>query len=264
MVEISERMNAFLLNDKKESRVAFGSTLDRELLPLKTPHTRAGNEMGLRGVPNLGPGSYNNDQVSSFVHGLNQKPVGKKGYSLGARTAQRFSKKNNDYPGPPTHQKTVTKLREFPPAQKPFQCGASRFPQLRVDFTPGPGCYEFDTARDRKVQFHGSFGGTQILKSPVTLICNKDEEYRCMKSGEKPVGDFWMNNKKQVLSRPSYEAYKQELSEKERTKFLDKFFKVRDCTDRHEHEGTNAKLRLMSDKDIEKIRRREAYLSLYY
>ena len=46
------------------SRVAFGTTLDRELLPLKTPHTRAGNEMGLRGVPNLGPGSYDNDEVS--------------------------------------------------------------------------------------------------------------------------------------------------------------------------------------------------------
>lgn len=46
-----------------DSRVTFGTTLDRDLLPLKTPHTRAGNEMGLRGVPNLGPGSYDNAEV---------------------------------------------------------------------------------------------------------------------------------------------------------------------------------------------------------
>lgn len=46
-----------------DPRVVFGTTLDRELLPLKTPHTRAGNEMGLRGVPNLGPGSYDNAEV---------------------------------------------------------------------------------------------------------------------------------------------------------------------------------------------------------
>ena len=44
--------------------VAFGSTLDRELLPLKVPPNRFGNELALRGAPNRGPGCYNNAEVS--------------------------------------------------------------------------------------------------------------------------------------------------------------------------------------------------------
>ncbi len=45
------------------SKVSFGTTLDRDLLPLKPPHTRAGNELGLRGQPNLAPGAYDNHEV---------------------------------------------------------------------------------------------------------------------------------------------------------------------------------------------------------
>ena len=43
--------------------VAFGTTLDRELLPLKVPPNRFGNELGLRGAPNRGPGCYDNAEV---------------------------------------------------------------------------------------------------------------------------------------------------------------------------------------------------------
>lgn len=46
--------------------VSFGTTLDRELLPLKIPPTRAGNELGLRGAPNRGPGRYDNAEVELF------------------------------------------------------------------------------------------------------------------------------------------------------------------------------------------------------
>ena len=43
--------------------VAFGTTLDRELLPLKVPANRFGNELALRGAPNRGPGCYYNAEV---------------------------------------------------------------------------------------------------------------------------------------------------------------------------------------------------------
>lgn len=45
------------------SQVSFGTTSSRDLLPLKPPHTRAGNELGLRGQPNIGPGVYDNHVV---------------------------------------------------------------------------------------------------------------------------------------------------------------------------------------------------------
>lgn len=47
--------------------VAFGSTLDRELLPLKVPANRFGNELALRGAPNRGPGCYNNAEVRMYT-----------------------------------------------------------------------------------------------------------------------------------------------------------------------------------------------------
>lgn len=45
------------------TKVSFGTATDRELLPLKPPHSRAGNELGLRGQPNLAPGAYENHEV---------------------------------------------------------------------------------------------------------------------------------------------------------------------------------------------------------
>lgn len=266
-MDINERMKKFLLNNDRVSRVAFGTTLDRELLPLKPPNTRAGNEMGLRGVPNLAPGSYDND-ASTFVHLLNMKPVCKKGYSLGARTDQRFPKAPNpDFPGPPSHQAIISKPRQFATARKPFQSGDSRFPQLqRPDTTPGAGCYEHDTTRNRKVQFHGSFGGAQILKSPVTSICRNGEEPDiCGQCNTVPVGDFFLNKQTAALCRPCHANMKNACQgDKDQKKRLEKYFKVRDCSDRHEHEGTNAKLRIATKKDLNKIKKNEAYLSLYY
>ena len=36
-----------------------------------------------------------------------------------------------------------------------------------------PGAYEFDAKRDRKVKFHGSFGGPQTLITSVAIKCNE-------------------------------------------------------------------------------------------
>lgn len=58
----SSFINYFFLSGKSD--VAFGSTLDRELLPLKVPPTRFGNQLRIPNAPNLGPGRYNNEEVS--------------------------------------------------------------------------------------------------------------------------------------------------------------------------------------------------------
>ena len=46
-----------------KSSVAFGTTLDRELLPLKVPPTRFGNQLRIPRAPALGPGRYENNEV---------------------------------------------------------------------------------------------------------------------------------------------------------------------------------------------------------
>ncbi|XP_022781419.1 protein pitchfork-like [Stylophora pistillata] len=161
-------------NDARRA-VAFGTTLDRELLPLKIPANRFGNELALRGAPNRGPGCYYNAEGTGFIYELERRPVCRRGYSVGARTAPRFPKPAHlDVPGPSTYQEIISKPVHFDEAFKAFNIGATRFPPINQDHGhPGPGAYEFDAIRDRKVKYHGSFGGPQTLITSVTIKCNE-------------------------------------------------------------------------------------------
>jgi len=48
-----------------------------------------------------------------------------------------------------------------------------------------PGTYEHNVKRNRKVQFHGSFGGPQSLRTSIQTICLSDLE-------KKPVSPMHM------------------------------------------------------------------------
>ncbi|XP_028417500.1 protein pitchfork-like [Dendronephthya gigantea] len=249
--------------DEGKSSIAFGTTLDRELLPLKVPPTRFGNQLQIPRAPNLGPGRYNNDEVSTLTYELEHRPGCKKGYSLGARTAERFQKPLHlDTPGPQTHQEINGKPREFKPAFRPFQTGASRLPPVsansREHVLPGPGTYEHKVSRNRKVKYLGSFGGPQTLVTSIRMKCTGNGE----KDKFKPKGDYY-EYKNKALCRPCYD--KNAIAESKFSKsVLSNFTKVRDCSSIHNHEGTNAKLRLMTEKDLKKLRNKEAYFSLYF
>ena len=152
---------------EKKSRVAFMSTLDREIFPTHVPHTRFGNDMtAIRGAPNRGPGCYENETVSNFWHGVETKITSQKGYSLGARTAPKIRNEIHFLtPAPTAYQTRCTDPQEFDPAYKPFNAAAGRFPQFKRDIdeiTPGPGTYEHSIGRNRKVEWHGSFGTAPI------------------------------------------------------------------------------------------------------
>ncbi|XP_046849000.1 protein pitchfork-like [Xenia sp. Carnegie-2017] len=186
--------------------IAFGSTLNRKLLPLNVPPTRFGNKLRIPRAPNLGPGRYDNDEVSTFTYAMDHRPCCSKGYTLGARTAHRFGKSLHlNTPGPQAYQEINGKPLEISPAFRPFQSGSSRFPPVhskkQKNGEPGPGTYEHMVVKNRKLKYLGSFGGPQTLVLPV------------------------------------------------RTR---------------NHEGTNVKLRLMTEKDVKKLRHKEAYLSLYF
>lgn len=48
----------------RRGQIAFMTTKDRELFPMKTSKDRFGNELyPLKGAPNRGPGCYDNDKV---------------------------------------------------------------------------------------------------------------------------------------------------------------------------------------------------------
>ncbi|KAL5007565.1 hypothetical protein ScPMuIL_016371 [Solemya velum] len=170
MMEVSE----------KKPKVVFMTTLDRELFPVKMPQNRFGNEVvPLRGAPHRGPGCYENEEKTSFMYDIQHKINSSKGYTLGARTANRFPKEQEfQTPSPTAYQTTVTDPQEFLVSKKPFLVGADRFPVYNKDINevlPGPGTYEHSIPKNRKVQWHQSFGGTPVLLPSITVKSTIDK-----------------------------------------------------------------------------------------
>jgi len=158
---------------EKRSKISFGTTLDREIFPTSVPHTRFGNDlMPIRGIPDRGPGKYENEEVSNFWYQVKTKITSNRGYSLGARTAKRFRGEISFLtPAPTAYQTATTAPREFDSSYKPFSSAAARFPVLKRDIeevSPGPGTYKHNETRNRKVDWHQSFGGTPINLPSVT------------------------------------------------------------------------------------------------
>lgn len=163
-----------LLGVERKSNVSFGTTQDRTLFPIHMAPNRFGNDLKpLRGQPNTGPGKYENEEVSNFIYQIDHFKTSSKGYTLGARTGPRMRKEFMEItPSPQEYQTDCTEPIVFDPAYKPFSAAAPRFPVYKRDVeevTPGAGTYEHDIERNRKVQWHQSFGGSPILLPPVPI-----------------------------------------------------------------------------------------------
>jgi hypothetical protein len=177
-------MNFMLFGDEKPSKVSFGSTGDREIFPSHVPHSRFGNELNpITGAPHRGPGHYEVEQTTNMINEMDRRPVSKKGYTLGARTAPRF----NQYadmitPDPTKYQPDMTKPRQFRCTHKPFNSGTQRNQNLQdaaEHSAPGPGMYECKPVLCRQVSYHQSFGSRPINLPDVaqhsTIDCNTDK-----------------------------------------------------------------------------------------
>lgn len=165
---------------EKGPKVSFMTTLDRELFPTKMPQNRFGNEIcPLRGAPHRGPGCYDNEEKTCFWYDIEHKINSTKGYTLGARTAPRFPRGLVDEtPCPTAYQAKSRELLEFETSEKPFLVGADRFPVYKRDLTevlPGPGVYEHEVKRNRKVQWHQSFGGRPVLLPTIQVRSTIDQ-----------------------------------------------------------------------------------------
>ncbi|KAM4700777.1 ciliary microtubule-associated protein 3 [Discoglossus pictus] len=155
---------------ESSKQLAFGSTQPRKNFPHHCAPDRLGNEMApIRGTPNLGPGCYDYEEVTNSLSLLHKKPLSKKGYSLGARTARRFPPDTTaQTPSPAEYQSFWTKSHKYPPSYAPFSINAERFPHTMKDdsLNPSPGTYGHDIEVGRKVSWPGKFGSTDWTALP--------------------------------------------------------------------------------------------------
>lgn len=155
-------MSFLEIEDANKKAISFGTTLDRGLFPHVCNPDRTGNELNpMKGAPNRGPGCYDNAKVSTFTYDLDKWICSKKGYTYGSRTNPRF-KKIHEFltPSPNEYQTKWTEPRKVKSAYKPFETSDKRFNQPVLDpmLTPGPGCYEHELVRNRKITWPSCFG----------------------------------------------------------------------------------------------------------
>ncbi|XP_030077521.1 ciliary microtubule-associated protein 3 [Microcaecilia unicolor] len=143
-------------------QISFGSTQERKQFPYYCAPDRLGNELApIRGLPRISPNTYKVDKVTGMIYCLRMKPQSLKGYTLGARTAQRFPPDwKRDLPSPSEYQSVWMKERVFTPNFAPFSAKTERFEKRMSDATlfPGPGTYSHELCENRKVSWPMKFG----------------------------------------------------------------------------------------------------------
>ncbi|XP_043285786.1 uncharacterized protein [Venturia canescens] len=211
--------------------------------------------------PNVGPGKYN---VSESFKAIKEKPraesLSKKGYSGLARFGSHVSH-TEDYPAPGDYT-----IRTLSPKVKslkyPFASTAKR-KTVSMNKNPGPGMYKNIDPVKRRILYEHSFGGKMRMKLGVQIKCTKRNNDVCELCGKKPTGDYWHLNNQVFLCRPCMVEERRKLSKHTKLE-LQEFRKLRDCSEIHLHDGTDAKIWLMHPGEIEKWTRQEAYLCAYF
>jgi len=163
---------------KIDGKIAFGTSTDRESWPTEAAKDRFSNSHCPISVSGAkpGPGSYEIEDKTNFVHHVNSRPISNKGYTMGARTGPRYRPENKSLknPCPTEYQQTVMEPRTFEPAVT----GVDRFPFYKSDLqvTPGVGSYDIDKQLNKKVEWEQSFGEKPLnlprINVPSTIALN--------------------------------------------------------------------------------------------
>lgn len=246
--------------EEPSRHISFGTSAERPTFPNQIAHDRFGNENNpFRGVKDVGPGQYNNNEFTTFTYF--NKPISNKGFIFGARTAQRQFYELKQRAPSPTHYQNV-ESKNIKPTYIPFSTTAKRFENDLKDSKPGPGAYEHNVERNRSVQSLHSFGGRTKSVPHIDIKCTVHNNIKCNNCNQVPNGDFYQY-KSNILCNRCYE-YNYKWQEKYNRAYLESFKKARDCSFIHEHNGTTAAIQKVSDKELRKLKQKEAYLSLYW
>ncbi|KAF0309039.1 Protein pitchfork [Amphibalanus amphitrite] len=267
-------------------KLVFGSTQERKLLPTlpsAAPASRLGLLLHRDSWPQLGPGRYATEQRTSFTHQLDLRPRSRRGVMFGASTEPRLLKaERRRAPSPGRYQADLwadlrpvqpPRAHSAPPSVRraPFGRASDRFyePRRAKDpCTPGVGAYHPEGCIIRReLRKQHSFGGKIEVVPSVIVKCVVNNSDLCNVCGERPYGDYYESGRDH-LCRACYRrirhASPRAAAEVYSRQQLAAFRKVRDCSEIHRHENTDAALQLKTPREINRLRNREAYLSLYF
>ncbi|XP_047365422.1 uncharacterized protein LOC124955273 [Vespa velutina] len=207
---------------------------------------------------NIAPNTYN--VMDSFLATKN-KPclhsISKKGYGGITRTIHAI-KHDEDFPSPADYN-IVSSFKSTKESRFPFATSAERTTFI-PNVNPGPGTYT--PIEKKEIAFEHSFGGRVKMRLGVQFKCCSNNTDVCKICGQKPVGDYWHCNNKIFLCRPCMTDAFQKQTKYKREE-LNRFSRIRDCSDIHQHEGTDANIWLMHPKLLKQRLVKETYLTSY-
>ncbi|XP_037907362.1 uncharacterized protein LOC119649329 [Hermetia illucens] len=252
----------YVLQRQAPGKICFGSGVERECLPIKGP---AKTSLMRRFIPDnlVGPGPMKYDFKSTLL----KKYPNKAGYGGLAYNEPRSPKTiASQYPAVGTYD--VSPVREVKYAAKPFNIGA-KLAKKRPFLTPAPGTYNF---RKRNITVDEGFGKHRLNYSAVRTICTPINHARCCICEEMPLGDYWRHwTNEQDMCRPcmvkerrTANMSKPKSKKMKRLAELDKFIRVRYCDYYHEHSGTKAAIKFLSNHHLKMKFRCEDYLNMFY
>ncbi|XP_027428518.1 protein pitchfork isoform X2 [Zalophus californianus] len=161
----------FLWNFTNELLVnyPFGTRQQRKLFPHHHPPNLLGNKfLPLRGAPHRGPGCYIAEDVYGLAYNLSKIPTSRKGYTFGARTAERFKEINKDmmlYPG--MYQAANPQEQIHKQNFAPFNALLPRFRTYsKGSYYPGPGTYNPQVKPPPKITWPMKFGSPDWAQIP--------------------------------------------------------------------------------------------------
>uniref|UniRef100_A0A8C0K549 Protein pitchfork-like n=1 Tax=Canis lupus dingo TaxID=286419 RepID=A0A8C0K549_CANLU len=146
----------------------FGTSQPRKLFPHHHPPSLLGNKfLPLRGAPHRGPGCYIAEDVHGLAYNLSKIPTSKKGFTFGARTAERFKTINKDmmlYPSMYQAENPQEQIHKQNFA--PFNAFLPRFRTSKDTSNPGPGTYNPEMKPSPKITWPMKFGSPDWAQVP--------------------------------------------------------------------------------------------------
>ena len=248
----------YVLTPKEKNRIAFGTTAERDVLPLRSIGGSKFISHFIREVnPKTDPTRYDSSNAFKKVH---EKITSKRGVSGLIYTTPRFKGSLSTTPF------LEYNLPSYPPEVRcnryPFNSVMPRFPESG-NTNPGVGYYDILLSGRRKLKFRHSFGGNKIIDTGTDIKCSPEILDTCHKCGFKPKGDYWHLYERTFLCRMCMEEEK-ETPTLFNIHTLNKFRRMRNCSFMHDHGGTKASISLINKHECQELAKNETYFALYF
>ncbi|XP_037958428.1 uncharacterized protein LOC119687939 [Teleopsis dalmanni] len=258
----------YIINRPPVGKVAFGTTMDREVLPVKGKFLTSFMRRNIGEVRNHpAPGTYNPKLP------LRNPFPSTKGWSVFLRLNLRFAEEKPS-PYPSIGYYDVEKVVEIKPPRNPFNCPHedkkdAYFPKGSRAFEVGH--YQIENPI-KKPMIRTHFRTCREIRPAIITVCKTKNKAKCYICDTTPVGDYFCDfDQKLDVCRKCMKKKVEEtksclLDFKERWIMqgdLERFKQCRYCDIIHNHNNTKASIKLMTKREWERKIRIENYLYPY-